>query len=191
MFSNHDVLADHMDAFWTYISQSQVHPALILLPYAVLPIAGVPIIPFLVLLGLRFGSAWGIVIMLAAMPIHLTVSFWFTRTVAGPWIKTLAEKVGATIPELPEKRQFGYGCLFMGIPGLSYALKNYLLPLSGIRFFPYLLCGWLIQGVMGVPFVIMGKALIQWDMKLMAVVGVIVLVFFLFKRKIGDMIRNQ
>lgn len=180
-----------MDAFWTYISQSQAHPALILLPYAVLPIAGFPIIPFLVLLGLRFGSAWGIVIMLAFIPIHLMVSFWFTRMVAGPWIRKLAQKAGKSIPELPENQQLGYGFLFMGIPGLSYALKNYLLPLSGIRFFPYMLCGWLIQGAMGVPFVIMGKALIQWDIKLLAAVGVIVLVFFLFKHKIRDMTRNR
>ncbi len=62
-----------------------------------------------------------------------------------------------------------------------------LLPLTGIRFFPYLMCGWLIQGIMGVPFVIMGKALIQWDMKLMALVGIIVLAIFLFKHKIRDM----
>ena len=180
-----------MDSFWTYISQSQAHPALILLPYAVLPAAGVPVTPFLVLLGLRFGSAWGIVIMLAAIPIHLTVSFWFTRKVADPWIRRLAEKAGRSIPELPENRQLGYGFLFMGVPGLSYALKNYLLPLSGIRFFPYLLCGWLIQGAMGVPFVIMGKALVQWDMTLLAAAGMIVLVLFLFKHRIRDMTRNQ
>jgi len=79
----------------------------------------------------------------------------------------------------------------MGVPGLSYALKNYLLPLSGIRFFPYLLCGWLIQGAMGVPFVIMGKALIQWDMTLLAAAGMIVLILFLFKDRIRDMTRNH
>jgi hypothetical protein len=55
---------------------------------------------------------------------------------------------------------------------------------------PNLMCGWLIQGIMGIPFVIMGKALIQWDIKLLAAVGMIVLVIFLFKHKIRDMYRG-
>lgn len=37
---------------------------------------------------------------------------------------------------------------------------------------------------------IMGKALIHWDMKLLAVVGMIVLVIFLFRHKIRDMYRG-
>ncbi len=72
----------------------------------------------------------------------------------------------------------------MAVPGLSYALKNYLLPLSGIRFFSYMVCAWLTQGIMGIPFVIMGKAVVQWDMKLLVVAAGIVLVIFLFKRKL-------
>ncbi|MFN2357513.1 MAG: hypothetical protein ABR534_07220 [Desulfotignum sp.] len=179
-----------MDAFWILPPDSSVHPAMVLLPYLVLPLVGFPVTPFLVLLGLRFGSAWGIVLMLAIMPIHLIISFWFTRKVAGPWIRKLAKKVGVSIPELPENRRLGFAFLFMVIPGLGYSIKNLLLPLSGIRFFPYLMCGWLIQGIMGVPFVIMGKALIQWDIKLLAVVGIIVLVIFLFKHKIRDMYRG-
>jgi len=43
---------------------------------------------------------------------------------------------------------------------------------------------------MGVPFVIMGKALIQWDLKLLAVAGMIALVIFLFRHKIRDMYRD-
>jgi uncharacterized membrane protein YdjX (TVP38/TMEM64 family) len=91
---------------------------------------------------------------------------------------------------MPENRQLGYGFLFMVVPGLSYALKNYLLPLSGIRFFPYMMCAWLTQGIMGIPFVIMGKALVHWDIELLAVVACIVLVVFLFKRKILDIYRH-
>lgn len=179
-----------MDAFWIFTPDSPAHPAMILLPYLFLPMVGFPITPFLVLLGLRFGSAWGIVLMMAVMPIHLVVSFWFTRAVAGPWIRILAKKMGVSIPELPENRRLGFAFLFMVIPGLGYSIKNLLLPLSGIRFFPYLVCGWLIQGIMGVPFVIMGKALIQWDVKLLAVVGIIVLMIFLFRHKIRDMYRD-
>lgn len=163
---------------------------MLLLPYAVLPAVGFPVTPFLVLLGLRFGTVWGVVIMLAVTPLHLVVSFWFTRKVAGRWIQKLAEKTGVSIPRMPENRHLGYGILFMVIPGLSYALKNYLLPLSGIRFFPYMVCAWLIQGIMGIPFVIMGRAVVQWDVKLLAVAGGIILAIFLFRRKIFGIYRR-
>ena len=163
---------------------------MLLLPYAVLPAVGFPVTPFLVLLGLRFGTVWGVVIMLAVTPLHLAVSFWFTRAVASRWIQNLAEKIGVSIPRMPENRHLGYGFLFMVIPGLSYALKNYLLPLSGIRFFPYMVCAWLIQGIMGIPFVIMGKAVVQWDVKLLAVAGGIILAVFLFRRKIFGIYRR-
>jgi uncharacterized membrane protein YdjX (TVP38/TMEM64 family) len=178
-----------MDAFWIFAPDSPAHPATVLLPYLVLPLVGFPVTPFLVLLGLRFGSVWGILIMMAIVPIHLVISFWFTRGFAGQWIRTLAAKLGVAIPELAKNRQLGFAVLFMVIPGLGYSIKNLLLPLSGIRFFPYLICGWLIQGIMGIPFVIMGKALIQWDIKLLAVVGMIFLVIFLFKHKIRDIYR--
>ena len=80
---------------------------------------------------------------------------------------------------------------YLFLPLVGFPVTRFLvLPLSGIRFFPYLMCGWLIQGIMGVPFVIMGKALIHWDMKLLAVVGMIVLVIFLFRHKIRDMYRG-
>lgn len=184
------MMIDHMEAFWMYISGSQVHPALILLSYAVLPAAGVPVTPFLILLGLQFGSVWGVVIMLATMPFHLAFSFWFTREVAGRWIKALADKTGTSIPRMPEDRQLGYGFLFMVIPGLSYALKNYLLPLSGIGFAPYLICGWLIQGAFGVPFVIMGRAVIQLDIKLLSGMAVVVLIIVVFRRKIRSLFHD-
>ena len=173
-----------MDTFWSYISGPQIHPAMVLLPYAVLPVVGFPVIPFLVLLGLRFGSVGGIIIMLAVMPVHLAFAFWFSREVAGRWVQSLAKKVGVAIPRMPEKRQLGFGFLFMVVPGLSYSLKNFLLPLSGIRFVPYLICGWLIQGIMGIPFVVMGKAVVQWDIKLLAGAGAVVLIIFVFRRKI-------
>jgi uncharacterized membrane protein YdjX (TVP38/TMEM64 family) len=179
-----------MDLFWAHISGPQAHPAMVVLPYAILPAVGFPVVPFLVLLGLRFGSVGGIAIMLAVMPFHLTFSFWFTRAVAGRWIQTLAEKFNISIPQLPENRRLGFGFLFMAIPGLSYALKNLLLPLSGIRFFPYMGCAWLIQGIMGIPFVIMGRAVVQWDMSLLAVAGGVLVAIFVFRRKILGIYRH-
>ncbi len=51
-------------------------------------------------------------------------------------------------------------------------------------------CAWLVQGIMGIPFVIMGRAVVQWDMNLMAVAGGILLAIFLFRRKILGIYRH-
>ena len=179
-----------MDLFWAHISGPQAHPAMVLLPSVILPAVGFPVAPFLVLLGLRFGSVWGTVIMLGVMPFHLAFSFWFTRAVAGRWIRILAEKFNVSIPQLPENRRLGFGFLFMAIPGLSYALKNVLLPLSGIRFFSYMACAWLIQGIMGIPFIIMGRAVVKWDIRLLALAGGVLVAIFLFRRKIRGIYRH-
>jgi hypothetical protein len=46
----------------------------------------------------------------------------------------------------------------MAIPGLSYAMKNYLLPLSGVSFRVHIGVGFLTQGALGIPFIVAGHA---------------------------------
>jgi uncharacterized membrane protein YdjX (TVP38/TMEM64 family) len=46
----------------------------------------------------------------------------------------------------------------MAIPGLSYAMKNYLLPVCGISFRVYFGIALLTQGMLAIPFVAVGHA---------------------------------
>ena len=86
--------------------------------------------------------------------------------------------------QIPHHRQTQFSFLFTVIPGLPYTVKNYLLPLSGISFGKYLLISWLVQGVMGIPFVVLGEAASQWSYHLLTGFLVLFVVFFVIGRKL-------
>ena len=151
-----------------YMKSPQIHPAALLSAFFILPLFGFPVSVLLVLLGLRFGSAFGLLFMFLIMPLHLAVSFSVARSVFGEWIKKIAGEKRVQGLQVPEHRHLEFSFLFMAVPGLSYAMKNYLLPLSGVRFRYYFFLGWLVQGVMGTPFVILGKAPVDWNPYLVA-----------------------
>jgi uncharacterized membrane protein YdjX (TVP38/TMEM64 family) len=66
----------------------------------------------------------------------------------------------------------------MAVPGLSYTLKNYALALSGVPFRYYFPSGYLVQGAMGVPFVIAGDAVAGRSLALLgAIIGVLLILY--------------
>ena len=153
---------DFRDLF-RYIKSPQIHPAALLSAFFILPLFGFPVSVLLVLLGLRFGSVVGLLSMLLIMPLHLAVSFFLARSVFGEAIKKIAGEKRVQRLQVPEHRHLEFSFVFMAVPGLSYAMKNYLLPLSGVGFRYYFFLGWLVQGVMGIPFVLLGKVPSDWD----------------------------
>ncbi len=165
-------------ALWAAIKSEDSHPAVLLVSFLVLPIVGFPVAPLLVLLGLRFGIVVGVVFMFGIIPAHLAISYWVSRSFLRERIAALAEKKDYKIPELPENKRLAFGIAFMVVPGLSYALKNILLPQFGLSFFKFFFCGWLIQGIMGVPFVVLGEAASRWSLPLLlGLIGFFLLLF--------------
>lgn len=174
-------LPDFRELF-QYIKNPSIHPAALLSAFFILPVFGFPVSVLLILLGLRFGTLMGLVSMLLIMPLHLAVSFSVTRFVLGKWIKKIAGESRVRRLQVPEHRHLEFSFLFMAVPGLSYAMKNYLLPLSGVKFRYYFFLGWLVQGVMGIPFVILGKASMEWNPRLIfSLVLIFVLIYVLMK----------
>ena len=53
--------------------------------------------------------------------------------------------------------------LFTAIPGPPYAVKNYILSLSGISFIYYFLLSWTIHFVMAIPLVAFGRYSAELD----------------------------
>jgi hypothetical protein len=71
----------------TEVVNENTHPALLLTLFFRLPILGFPISIFLVLLGIRFGSTYGVVFMIAGMPIHLPATIIpRLKPVAPSWV---------------------------------------------------------------------------------------------------------
>ncbi len=175
-----------LHALWSAVRSEDSHPALLLGSFLVLPALGFPVSPFLILIGLRFGYITGVALMFCAMAAHLAAAYWVSRSFLRDRFEALARKNNLNIRDIPESRRIAFGFLFMAVPGLSYALKNYLLPLSGLSFLQYFLCGWLIQGAMGVPFVVLGGAAARWSIPLFLGLIGLVLVVFAFRKRIYE-----
>lgn len=150
-------------------------PVLFLVLFAVLPLFGFPVSAFLVLLGVRFGIAGGLAIMIAGMAFHLLAAFWIVHSFLRSLVLRLLRRMDYRLPQVPEDRVVWFSFVFMAVPGLSYCLKNYVLPLAGVPLRHFFLAGFLMQGAMGVPFVIAGDALATESLLLLAVGFVLLL----------------
>jgi uncharacterized membrane protein YdjX (TVP38/TMEM64 family) len=157
------------DALLAFLSSDRLHPLWVILAFLVLPLLFFPITALLVLVGIRFDAVAGVLLMWALIPAHLTVSYGLVRTLLYDAVKRLAEKRDFRIFSLPGDRQLEFGLVFMAVPGLPYAVKNCLLPLTGISFRRYLAIGWLVQGLMGIPFIVLGDAAARWSVHLFLV----------------------
>lgn len=151
------------------IRNENLHPAYLVAAFLILPVLFFPFSALLIVIGLRFDMWAGILILFAAMPVHLAVSYYLARQVFHDRLKKYARRRFQLDFQVPQRRQTQFSFLFMVIPGLPYTVKNYLLPLSGIPFGKYLLISWLVQGTMGIPFVVLGDAASKWNVALLLI----------------------
>ncbi|MCF8068405.1 MAG: VTT domain-containing protein [Desulfobacterales bacterium] len=166
------------------LKSDRTHPAVIIFSFLVLPAIFFPVSVLLVLIGLRFGVIWGIVIMFLLIPAHLFFSYFLIRRVFHDRLEWLARKKNFGILNIPKGRHIKFGILFMVVPGLPYTIKNYLLPLSGISFRHYFWISWLTQGVMGIPFIVLGEAASIWNIYFVFIAILLFFAGYLINRQI-------
>ena len=137
---------------------SNISPGLLILLFLVLPVLGAPIIPFYMLIGFRLGVAYGLLLMGLMVPVHLAISYVLGRYALRPLIEKTADRFQYKVPSVSAEQSMWFSFLFMAAPGPSYAMKNYLLALSGVSFGCYFFIGWLVQCLWGIPFIVLGEA---------------------------------
>jgi len=174
------LLHEEASVLMSYAVDEKTPPLLFIGLYIVLPLIGFPISPFLVLLGIKFGGWLGVLIMFAGMPLHLAVALFLSHSFLRSWLRKLFEKLDYRLPKIPANREAWFGFVFMAVPGLSYALKNYILALSGISKRIFLLSGFWVQGIMGVPLVILGDAAAEKHLFLLIGIVIVLLLLYAF-----------
>jgi len=177
-------LYPELTRLWQSVEIQELHPAGLLVAYAILPVLGFPILPLLIILGIRFGSVCGNLAAVVIMPVHMVISFYITKIWLFRLVKWIAHKRAVEVPKVPAAHQMKFGFMFMIAPGLSYALKNYLLPLSGIGFLDFFLCAWLSQAALAVPFVILGDAAFKWVIPVLTGMLVVLMLFFAVRKNV-------
>ena|GEM_PF-2217881 len=169
-------------ALWAYATTDRSPPAVFAGALVVLPALGFPLSPLLILMGGRFGWAPGLAGLALVVPIHLMVAFLVSRRVLFHRLCALAARRGVDLSSPPLSGRIKASLLFMALPGLSYSLKNYLLPLSGLPARYCLALGWPVQVLLGIPFIIFGSAAANWSLPMMAGALVMAAVFIAASR---------
>ena len=121
---------------WKLVKDRKTPPVYVIATFIILPVFGFPILPLLVLMGVRFGAIIGLTLVFAVIRFHLAVSFWLTNYAFSKPIEKIIKNRSLEIPSIPDAHRLKYSMLFMMVPGLSYSLKNYILPLSGLPIVP-------------------------------------------------------
>ena len=133
---------------------NNVNPVAFILLMLILPVVGVPLSLFLLLVGIKFGILWGVFLTGMLMCFHMIITYYIVHSFLRSWIIKLLKRT--KLSSLTTKRTLNtwHLLIFMLIPGLPYAAKNCLLALSDIEFKRYLLINWITQFPMSVPLVL-------------------------------------
>jgi len=132
----------------------------------ILPLVGFPISIFLIMGGIKFGIFYFILIWVLVLPFHTLIGYYLARWVRNPLERFLSDKMGYRIPKIPENGNAIYSFLFLAIPGIPYAGKNYMLPLAGVPFRYCVLMSCIVQGALGIPFIVLGKSAAEMNLTL-------------------------
>lgn len=152
----------------------------------VLPLVGVPLSVFIFVLGMKFGIGYGILLLEIIMPLHILISYIIARTVRQPIKNFLVKRKNYHIPEIPENKLAIFSFLFLAVPVLPYAAKNYVLPLAGVPFRYCMWLNWAIQGTLSIPFVILGKSTADMNLLLFGITLAVLALIFVGLRRLRN-----
>jgi uncharacterized membrane protein YdjX (TVP38/TMEM64 family) len=165
-----------------FVVNKDTHPFLFIALMTILPIFAFPISIFLILAGAKFGLGLGALVTTFTLPVHLIASFLLANSFLRPYLEKIVEEKGFSFPQFPKNRAFFYASLFVVIPGLPYVVKNYLLAMSGIRFRYYLGISWVLELVICIPVVGLGKSAADMNLLLLSLFAGIIVLGYLLSR---------
>jgi uncharacterized membrane protein YdjX (TVP38/TMEM64 family) len=147
-----------------------------------LPLAGVPLTFFLLLVGLKFGTLNGLLLLEAIIPAHILIAYLLATGVRHPIENFLVKRKNYQIPEVPEDKEFLFSFFTLTFPVFPYSVKLYLLPLAGVKFRYCFWLNWAIQGTMTIPFVLLGRSAADLNGVMFGVTMLVIIAMLLFLR---------
>ncbi len=175
------------------LMDQNMSPALFIALMVILPVVGFPISVFLIMGGIKFGIFYAALLWMLILPVHALISYYLAVRLRVP-LKNFFYKMGYPIPKLPEKGVGPFIFLFLAIPGIPYAGKNYALPLAGVPFSYCVLMNVAVQWPQGIPFIVLGRSFMELDLTLFYIALAAILILFIFLRwlreEYGDKVRG-
>ncbi len=156
-------------------------PAELFIPMLVfLPLVGVPLTFFLLLLGLKFGVLNGLFLLEAIIPIQILIAYLLAIGVRKPIENFLVNRKNYQIPQIPEHKAFIFSFLLLMVPLFPYSVKLYILPLAGVKFRYCFWLNWALQGMMCIPFVVLGKSAADLNFVMFGVTVLVIVALYFF-----------
>jgi uncharacterized membrane protein YdjX (TVP38/TMEM64 family) len=109
------------------------------------------------LAGVKFGLIGGLLLTAMTMALHLGATFLLAHSMLRPFVNKFLGRLKLETVRFSRNQKLFSFILFAAIPGPPYAIKNYLLSLSGISFIYYFIISWTTHFVMAVPLVVFGR----------------------------------
>ena len=135
------------------------NPALLFLAIAVLPLFGCPASPLLIAIGIRLGTATGMLFVGAAYLINFTAGYWIARSWFRAPLRRWLERRGQRVPEVAAADETQFILLVRITPGPPLFMQTYMLGLARVRFGRYLLYSMLVQLCYTFAFLSFGQSL--------------------------------
>ena len=88
-------------------------PELFIILFVCLPLAGVPISFFILLLGIKFGLGYGLLLLEVILPVHMLFAYFLAHAVRKPIVNYLVNRKNYQIPEVPEEKALMFSFLFL------------------------------------------------------------------------------
>ncbi len=130
----------------------RLNPFAVFAALTLLPLVGFPVTLLQVAAGIRFGTAWGLVLVALSVALQLLASYY----IVSRWRHLVAERLESSRRQLPAAAHSTVCWFTMLLPGVPYFLKNYVLPLVGVPLRTYLLICWPVHVARSVVAVVLG-----------------------------------
>ncbi len=138
----------------------QVRPWLFIVLMLLLPLAGFPLTVFLLAAGIKFGVLEGLAITAGVIGVHLVITYLLTHSLLRPYIWKLLARTRYDLPEISARHRLVFSLVFMAVPVLPYAVKNFSLALLNIPLHIYLPVAWGVNLLLAIPFIGIGYSVI-------------------------------
>lgn len=100
---------------------------------ALLPIGGFSVSVVYLVVGARFGPYWGGVVVVGITVVHLVGIHWVAHSFLREPLRRRLESRHFRLPAVPDEDQPAVSLIAALVPGLPYAVRNYLLVLAGVK----------------------------------------------------------
>lgn len=165
-----------------------LHPLALLFAMVLLPALGLPMTPFYVIAGLRFGIPAGLAFSAIATLLNLLLCYAIAHGRLRPILRGSIERRFPALAALDQGRGDAWRVTFLIklVPGVPMFIKHYALGIAGVPRLIYLTVALITTGPYAVAFVVLGKSALEGNIgQMLMTVALLVLVIVTLKMALG------